>query len=427
MKPFLEQFQINFNLEYQSKIVKAKLPAYRTIYHLKELCKEAFFILRQQIHLTYKNKDITQLDHCILGDYFKGKNNIFIKVSIDYGYPIKGQSRFSEKPLYLCVCKNDIIYNYCRVCKSFICNMCRVNSVHANHKVIQVDVNNFEESAKLYAITLQSDMLYNLKIIKEISREGMKYDDLLSRHEFIKRKYDKVGEIYREMIEKMYKIPEVRGDQIESVITEYQSNYKVSNQQLENILNIIYSKYSKPHRKMTFEEMKQFYEEIHQLEEQIDSFSLSMMAYRVNYEMNMRMNKMYDQIEEILDGMLNAECPLGLDPNTYYMYQMVTGDKPKKIKKIVIKKEAPPMKFKERIVLVAKDKEGENEIRKDNSTKDFAGLCKRDNMPFDQEVNLSQDDLDMPEEEKINIKAIPTMRQKSIRNDEDGILELNNK
>ena len=229
------------------------------------------------------------------------------------------------------------------------------------------------------------------------------------------------------MIEKMYKIPEVRGDQIESVITEYQSNYKVSNQQLENILNIIYSKYSKPHRKMTFEEMKQFYEEIHQLEEQIDSFSLSMMAYRVNYEMNMRMNKMYDQIEEILDGMLNAECPLGLDPNTYYMYQMVTGDKPKKIKKIVIKKEAPPMKFKERIVLVAKDKEGENEIRKDNSTKDFAGLCKRDNMPFDQEVNLSQDDLDMPEEEKINIKAIPTMRQKSIRNDEDGILELNNK
>ena len=48
-------------------------------------------------------------------------------------------------------------------------------------------------------------------------------------------------------------------------------------------------------------------------------------------------------------------------------------------------------------------------------------------MPFDQEVNLSQDDLDMPEEEKINIKAIPTMRQKSIRNDEDGILELNNK
>ena len=221
MKSFLEQFQINFNLEYQSKIVKAKLPAYRTIYHLKELCKEAFFILRQQIHLTYKNKDITQLDHCILGDYFKGKNNIFIKVSIDYGYPIKGQSRFSEKPLYLCVCKNDIIYNYCRVCKSFICNMCRVNSVHANHKVIQIDVNNFEESAKLYAITLQSDMLYNLKIIKEISREGMKYDDLLSRHEFIKRKYDKVGEIYREMIEKMYKIPEVRGDQIESVITEY--------------------------------------------------------------------------------------------------------------------------------------------------------------------------------------------------------------
>ena len=83
MKPFHDQFQINFNLEYRSKIVKAKLPAYRTIYHLKELCKEAFFILRQQIHLTYKNKDITQLDHCILGDYFKGKNNIFIKVTFE--------------------------------------------------------------------------------------------------------------------------------------------------------------------------------------------------------------------------------------------------------------------------------------------------------------------------------------------------------
>lgn len=431
MKPFLEKYQVNLNLEYQSRIVSVKLPQYKTIYHIKELAKEAFFILRQDIHLTHLNRDITKLDHCLIGDFFKGKNNIFIKVSIDSnnlqaskGGAKKGQ----DNSLYLCVCKNDIIYNYCRACKMFICNICRVNSVHAKHKVVQVDINNLEESAKLYAITLQSDILYNLKIVKEYYNQATirkSWDDSLSRHEKIKAKYDRVAEIYREMISKLYANPNLRSDEIESLIKEYQINTKTTNQDLEEILHNIFIKYTKPKKKMNFEEFKKYYETIHHKEEEIDQFSLKILAYRVNYEMNNKMNKMYDQIEEILDGMLSSSSPLSLDPNTYSIYELLTKGKgpitkttpvvPKETKKLTPSKE---MKFKDRIVLVAKDRD-KNDTRNidKNAQVDFNV---KSNLLYDQEVDVSQSE----DENGFKIEPRSTMRQRPLGNDEDGIMEL---
>lgn len=429
MKPFLEKYQINFNLEYQSRIVSVKLPQYKTIYHIKEVAKEAFFILRQDIHLTYLNRDITKLDHCLIGDFFKGKNNIFIKVSIDSNYPqaYKGGTRKGQdSSLYLCVCKNDIIYNYCRVCKMFICNICRVNSIHAKHKVVQVDINNLEESAKLYAITLQSDILHNLKIVKEYHNQATikkNWDDSLSRHEKIKAKYDRVAEIYREMISKLYTNPNLRNDEIESLIKEYQINTKVTNQDLEEILHNIFVKYTKPKKKMNFEEFKKYYETINHKEEEIDQFSLKILAYRVNYEMNKKLNKMYDQIEEILDGMLSASSPLSLDPDTYSIYEMITKGKGpitktspvKEPKKFTSSKE---MKFKDRIVLVAKDRDKNDTKNIDKNIK--VDFNVKSNLLYDQEVDVSQSE----DESGFKIEPRSTMRQRPLGNDEDGIIEL---
>lgn len=407
MKPFLEKMTINFNLLYQGKIIKVKLPSYKSIYHLKELAKEACFILRQDIHLTYKNRDITKLDHCLLGDYFKSKNNIFIKVSSDSGsYPVlTSTSRSIERPLYLCTCRGDIIAHYCRDCKKFICNLCRVSEAHLNHKVVQVDINNFEESIKLYAITLQGDILYNINNAKDFNdnfKERLTFDDSLSRHEMIKQKYDHVRDVYMSMIGNLYKYQQDKERNIDKVIKDYETNVKDINEELDMIINMLYIKYTKLKRKMRMEDAIKIYEDIHILEEKLEKYSVDIMIYRVNKEMNDRLNIMYNQIEEILDAMLNFNCPLRLEPNTYWIYKTITKgrtDVPisaetykEEEQKIVMKtRKVKPIKIKEKIIVVAKDKEGDKSNKEEENDKVELKYHSRDNMPYEQEVFMSKE------------------------------------
>ena len=433
MKPFLEKMTINFNLLYQGKMIKVKLPSYKSIRHLKDLAKEACYILRQDIHLTYKNRDITNLEHCLIGDYFKSKNNIFIKVSIDSGsYPVtQSTSRSIERPLYLCMCRSDIIAHYCRECKKFICNLCRVSEEHINHKVVQVDVNNFEESIKLYAITLQGNILYNINNAKDFNenfKERLTFDDSLSRHEMIKQKYDHVRDVYMMMIGKLYEEQKDKKMNIETIIKEYENNVRGINEKLDMIISMLFIKYTKVKRRMKMEDAIKIYEDIHILEEQLEKYSHDIMIYRVNKEMNDKFNIMYNEIEQILDDMLNINSPLRLDPNTFLIYKTLTQSRPdipiikeskeeptkeevkeeKKNTNVVQKRKVKPIKIKEKIVVVAKDKEeGETNKEEDNDKVELK-YHSRDNMPYDQEVFLSKETINNTENTDKNDKVFLT-------------------
>ena len=432
MKPFLEKMTINFNLLYQGKIIKVKLPSYKSIRHLKDLAKEACFILRQDIHLTYKNRDITKLEHCLIGDYFKSKNNIFIKVSIDSGsYPVlQSSSRSVERPLYLCMCRSDIIAHYCRECKKFICNLCRVSDAHVNHKVVQVDINNFEESIKLYAITLQGDILYNINNAKDFNdnfKERLTFDDSLSRHEMIKQKYDHVRDVYMMMIGKLYENQKDKETNIDKVVKDYENNVKGINEELDMIISMLFIKYTKVKRRMKMKDAIKIYEDIHTLEEQLEKYSHDIMIYRVNKEMNDKLNIMYNKIEQILDDMSNINFPLRLDPNTPLIYKTITQSRPDIIieskkeptkevlkeeeKKDIIevkKRKVKPIKIKEKIVVVAKDKEGGKTNKEEDNDKVELKYHSRDNMPYDQEVVLSKDTINNTENTDKNDKVFLT-------------------
>ena len=88
---------------------------------------------------------------------------------------------------YYCSCKKELISYFCRNCKENLCDNCRINSIHLNHNLSQIDINNLNESVKLYAITLQSEISKNIKECKSFLKNKEKENEKEDKNEKKKR------------------------------------------------------------------------------------------------------------------------------------------------------------------------------------------------------------------------------------------------
>ena len=139
--------KIKLNLEYEGRIITSEIPPYKSISYIKDLAKNIFYIKNKEIELIYINKDITQYENYIIGDFFKRKNPITIKVQTELintnkstNEIMKNKKYKLDKSNFFCSCGRDFIENYCRNCKNFICNICRINQTHIKHKISQIDI-----------------------------------------------------------------------------------------------------------------------------------------------------------------------------------------------------------------------------------------------------------------------------------------------
>ena len=347
MTSYLRQ-KIKTNLEYQGRRVTTDIPPYKTIKYIKELAKNLFYPINSEIRLIYQHKDITQYEQNIIGDFFKRKNQIYIKIltyspqqrerAMIYEEEKKNQinklSLSQSKGIFICSCKNDLIGNYCRNCKEFICNSCRINKEHENHRVTQVDIENLIESVKLYAITLQSEVLSNIKSTRdfckrnEIKNNNIKKKNIDERHKIIQNKYDKIYEIYKKCIIDINPNNEDNNN-ADLILANYIQNTNGTNDDIEKILTEIYMKYTKQRRGMSAEDFNEYFKTLGQKEEELEIQSTDILAFRVRYELDEKMGQIYDKLEQVLDITLNYKIPLGLDSNSYYLYNIVKERKEK--------------------------------------------------------------------------------------------------
>ena len=79
MTSYLRQ-KIKTNLEYQGRRVTTDIPPYKTIKYIKKLTKNLFYPINSEIRLIYQHKDITPYEQSVIGDFFKRKNQIYIKI-----------------------------------------------------------------------------------------------------------------------------------------------------------------------------------------------------------------------------------------------------------------------------------------------------------------------------------------------------------
>jgi len=171
--------KVKITLEYQSHSINVEIEPYRPISYIREIAKKKFYPLNYEIKLIYSNKDLTPFDTISIGELFKNKSQIFIKIvqiliipnKIDklkenetlhsYGnhkqnfsintkedlgilnseneynnlnnlpnfvnsYPHYNKINQNINNTYiLCPCRSDIVNYYCRNDNTFLCKNCR--------------------------------------------------------------------------------------------------------------------------------------------------------------------------------------------------------------------------------------------------------------------------------------------------------------
>ena len=326
--------KIKVNLEYEGRIISSQVPPYKTLNYIKELAKNVFYLTNSEIQMIYSHKDITQFDNYIIGDFFKRKNPISIKINTliinsKSTNDIRKKRKYKlDKANFLCSCNRDLIANYCRNCKMFICNSCRINQIHIKHKVTQVDTDNLVESVKLYALTLQNDISLNIKKtqdnIEKLENNDNKYD-ISNRHELIKQKFDTIFNIYSDCINNLN-----NNNNIEQVVIDYKNQTDNTNIEIEKTLQKIYNKYTKGRKEMTQDDFIKYFKLLSEKEDDLQNQSNDIISLRVNDDIKERMKLIYDKIEQILDFTLNAKNTLGVSSETDYLFNLVLKNKKEK-------------------------------------------------------------------------------------------------
>ena len=287
---------------------------------------ELFSSIQSEIKLFFGNQDISEYEEYIIGDFFKRKKLINIKVEElnpkEFNNITNINKNQINKTSLICKCFRDEISNFCRNCKEFICNSCRVNSIHLNHKITQVDIDNLVESVKLYAITLESEIPINLHKTEENYYKFEKYNkqnDIQSRHEIINEKIDNALSIYNNYMEHL----KDENDDIENIINEYNSETYNISLDIEDIIGEINEKYIKQKKKMNEDEFQEYFRKLSEKEEPLKTHSYNIIPYCVNDDIKLKMKNMYDKIGEILDLALNSESPLGISNEINDLYNFV--------------------------------------------------------------------------------------------------------
>lgn len=220
--------------------------------------------------------------------------------------------------LSFCEAHKYRVSEYCRTCKTFICHECRLTQMHKNHLTIKLNFNNLEESIKLYIMMVITNEKRNLEIInKNALSDG---DSIIDKETLNKKKdsvndeCDKIIKNYNSLIKK-----------IENKISKDTKNYKTIvintfndialkiSKQINEILNKLDDDMSKRGKKLSVDELHYFFNEISKKEETLDLIGDRTIKYLISWEINKKIEKTFDKIENTLDEIINEENIFNLE------------------------------------------------------------------------------------------------------------------
>ena len=274
-------------MEYQGRKVIENIAQYKQIKYIKEVAKNAFCILNPKISLYYQHKDITENEEKLVGDYFKRKNQITIKIvsgKVNQGNNINNNKKEGKNTVFVLEkeklkcpsCRLHYIENYCRSCKQFICNNCREDQFHESHKLVQINIDNLIDSVRLYAITLQSEILSNVKSAREFlnkhkeKTKSMKNHSIDERYKIIQDKYNKILDIYNQLINDIELNEKNINEDEKIILSNYIKKTNNVNQEIEEFLKEIHEKFIKEKKKMKKEEMENYFNILNKKEDTLD-------------------------------------------------------------------------------------------------------------------------------------------------------------
>ena len=210
------------------------------------------------------------------------------------------------------------VTEYCRTCKKFICPECRLSEEHNDHLTIRLNFNNLEENIRLYTMLIQTNEKRNLEIInRNAFSDGDKIinsEELYQRKDFVIEKFDKIIKNYDFYMRKIEKKMSHDKKNFKTIIINTFNDIALKiSKQIGDIVNKLDEIMMKKDKKLSIDEIQYFLDEIATKEETLEFIGDRTIKYLLAWEINSRVENVFDKIENTLDEIINEEKPFSLD------------------------------------------------------------------------------------------------------------------
>jgi len=270
-------------------------------------CKKSHFLKKSMDSILKRNTELVGLPNIFTNNK---TTNSSINFTLDNNINYNRQNY--EFPL--CNCKRNKISFYCRNCRDFICSQCRENQDHKKHLTILLNQNNLEESIKIYLMIVLTDI--QKKRVNEtntLDSEEKFIDFFDEREKQINNKFEKLNKLCEYYFEHISKIIEgYKKERMKILANAYERGSIKINKDLYNINEKIKYNYIKKRKRMTFEQLEQYFEALSNKEEVLSVLSREMTKFHLIYEIKKKLNNTLNIIENALDEINNEESPFNL-------------------------------------------------------------------------------------------------------------------
>lgn len=351
--------KVKIQLEYNQQTVTIDTEAYRPISYLREKACSVFYPLNfENKYLSFKNKDLTSSESLMIGDYFKSKTHIVIKILTKNNKPQKEskpkinlQNDYMPEDEYLktvkvnvateterenmeehvkfsmiCDCKSTQIGYYCRKCSYYICKPCRVKSTHLNHKVVSVDLTkdsaSLENSIKMYCMNIMADSSLCFNAMKGYKKlfEEKNITDLSKKKEELHNKLQEFEDKISLMMNSLPILDKVNTGA--DAFAEYEHLTNSMCDEVNKIVNAIdQSKKGSPvpneyyigQQTLTLDKSKEIFEKMSSYDDNIEKLSQKVLAYKVNYDVCNSIKDMYDNLIKSINDIIKKDYSFSIN------------------------------------------------------------------------------------------------------------------
>ena len=346
-------------------------------------------------------------------------------------YNNKNNSNFNKTHSpFICQCGRENISYYCRNCQEYFCE--KDKNFHNNHLSIKIDISNLEQSINLYAILVQTDI--EQKIISNTNyinsyKINKYFIDIEEKQKNIINKLNMLSNLYINLMNNLQNEFNKDKEGVEMILKDFNLSSKIIGGELNNIINEINIKYRNNNR-INLENFKKYFKLISYKETQLFNLSQNIIQYKINKDINEKINRFYGKFEKNLDEFINVQAPFELD--RYSLEYLI------KIKKI----DNNEINFNNKIAnknannfdinLNSKDNQSiKSTSSKNNSEKDKninnKSMSNNSNNNSINKINNNELTLNYLEEEEKASKIHSNMENNSIKDNKEEIKNNNNK
>ena len=223
----------------------------------------------------------------------------------------------------LCECKKSLISDYCRTCRKFICNDCKLhNENHKKHLTFRLNMENFENNINLYGNLIQTDITNLIEINKHIlknKKEVIDVSELENHKEKMNTKYQEIFDNYTNIMKRIKKYLDKENEgKVKLLVSAYNSSSVKIHKEIYDLIENFKAKYNdKNQRELKFNELEYYLNEINNKENTLTFFKRDIIKYHLTNEINDKIKNSFNKINNILDEILDEENPFNLESKYY--------------------------------------------------------------------------------------------------------------